>query len=1820
MRNTNHLNYWLLIAAIFLGLFPFWTHAGGGPTGFIVVYNPIDPRSVTIANYYQQVRNIPERNMVPYVMPQSGASYAFTRYTAWDMIYSLRQTLAARGLNPQLQGIALAGVLPLSAEQVTPDGYGGYIYSIESLLYLSPNYNEASFPATLQEYNPAYAPSSNFNGTPPTGTIALTASTIFSNQPTASGQATVWPVSCIGFPGRSGNSVKEILGYIDRAKAHDSANPSGGKIYWPLNNDVRSITRQSEIVQVADMWNARGIQSIVTGTANTDQSQNIWVANRTDIQGGVVGRKGFSDQGNTYLPGAWVDHLTSCGGFLDRFIIPDNQTTCSQWLRMGSDGTSGMIAEPYAIPDKFPHANIHTHLRAGASLVEAIWESIAFPAEIFCLGDPLLQAFASFPVVTVSAPTNGASVSGTITIAATATPTGGKTLETNFDLFIDGRRIAIGTAAETVSALRTAGGFSLDTRSLSDGWHDVRVVAYNADAVRTQNEKQFGMTVNNLGQSLILIGTNSVNPSGTASFTLVPSGLTDLASLALQANGRVLANLPVGAGAITISGTNAPLAGNWTLFAVGTRSNGLQVSSPPFTTTISWPALAPTNNPPLGSGMADIRVFNATTNFNWDTSPPSFVTNFPGDPTNGIYLSINNFSPFAAFTNYSSTKPGCEIKFWYYAPADDWYEFGVDGGFWWFQLTVDGQTNNTYSSHVWGVNHLASGWHKVRLRTWIGSASYNYLTILIRGGASQDFIYCDPITTCGMDTNSNPAADAPTISSITPTASPVTGTNVTFTASATIGGGSASELAGLKYYWTVLSAPSNTVFNTPYNGSPTNKVRFSTNGSNGAKVTTVTFIQSGYYNFGLKVSGPAGSSFTNFPILVKQTPSGLSVSGGLISYVLQGMAFDLFAFNKDQFGIRLKSPLTNGIQPNIIWNTTDPTGKFTLLSSNGEEVAYSSASNTIGSFTITATGTNGYSGTGTAPVKVSSNVPPTAVGGHLFTISQTGSGQPIGFTATVSAPAIASGTNNTYVLTYHWAVTSKPLGGSLTFNADGYSQATGTAVGAGIYTVKLTITDSSGASVAESQPLLVDSQGSVFSYPKITVLYSQAGANIGENVDIPQPNYAWVIQWQWQLSTNSGVSWQNIPGATNATLTYGPLMVADNGKMLRVVGSNPIGTATSAPITLYTYSNPTGCTLDLASAHYTVLQSAGAANIAATRFGSNAGAASLTWQIGNGTAMMGTDILPVGGLYTGTLNWASGDSANKSITIPIVNNGVSQNGKYFVVSISNPTGASIGTTNMSFIYIVNTLGQATFTQSAISVNESAGSLPVTISRTGGNTGTLTVTCATRDGSAVAGINYVATNSSLTWTNGENSVKQIVVSILNTNVINTNLQFTVNLSATNSGMLGLVTNLSVMVQPSPYKQWLSSNWPASIPSVPTYNSFRTALQSHNPLFHFRFSETNGNTVNGVNAAGTNVVTGILSNTASGSYTLGYAGPRPTAWSGLETNNYALRFTAGGSNGVPAQFTNGASINCGTANGLGSILGQGFTFCAWVNTGVTNRQMNLVGGARIGGTNTTFNVTLNRAFNNTNTIVPHALRIYLKPEATLSSALEYSVLLDSLPTGSLCDGRWHHLAITVPVFYYAINAAYPHFYFDGIEACSVQGSENILYDNLFSDFTDTGFRIGADGSTNPASFFSGALDEVAIFSTELTADDIADLVAAQAPILPPAFMAATNSPQADGVPNLLKYALGLDPLAAVNPGVGQPSATLSGHTLNYRFPRMAYATDITYHVDKRTNLMSGFWTEVWNSTTNPYSGSVDGFPVDTTRSTNGGDFFRLRITQP
>jgi hypothetical protein len=61
-----------------------------------------------------------------------------------------------------------------------------------------------------------------------------------------------------------------------------------------------------------------------------------------------------------------------------------------------------------------------------------------------------------------------------------------------------------------------------------------------------------------------------------------------------------------------------------------------------------------------------------------------------------------------------------------------------------------------------------------------------------------------------------------------------------------------------------------------------------------------------------------------------------------------------------------------------------------------------------------------------------------------------------------------------------------------------------------------------------------------------------------------------------------------------------------------------------------------------------------------------------------------------------------------------------------------------------------------FSVSSIQVIEDVGLANVTVLRTGGSTGTLTVDYATVDGTAIAGQDYTATSGTLTFNGGETS--------------------------------------------------------------------------------------------------------------------------------------------------------------------------------------------------------------------------------------------------------------------------------------------------------------------------------------------------------------------------------------------------------------------------------------------------------------------------------
>ncbi len=108
----------------------------------------------------------------------------------------------------------------------------------------------------------------------------------------------------------------------------------------------------------------------------------------------------------------------------------------------------------------------------------------------------------------------------------------------------------------------------------------------------------------------------------------------------------------------------------------------------------------------------------------------------------------------------------------------------------------------------------------------------------------------------------------------------------------------------------------------------------------------------------------------------------------------------------------------------------------------------------------------------------------------------------------------------------------------------------------------------------------------------------------------------------------------------------------------------------------------------------------------------------------------------------------------------------------------------------------------------------------------------------------------------------------------------------------------------------------------------------------------------------------------------------------------------------------------------------------------------------------------------------------------------------------------------------------------------------------------------------------------------------------------------------NPSGDGVPNLLKYALGLDPTSPVAAPTPYPETASDGETyLTFNFSRVSVATDLTYEVQVTGNL-AGPWTTIATSSGgNPFTGS--GLVQDISYidfSSGGGGYFPIYPPPP
>ena len=223
--------------------------------------------------------------------------------------------------------------------------------------------------------------------------------------------------------------------------------------------------------------------------------------------------------------------------------------------------------------------------------------------------------------------------------------------------------------------------------------------------------------------------------------------------------------------------------------------------------------------------------------------------------------------------------------------------------------------------------------------------------------------------------------------------------------------------------------------------------------------------------------------------------------------------------------------------------------------------------------------------------------------------------------------------------------------------------------------------------------------------------------------------------------------------------------------------------------------------LGLALERKTIGESDGSITLRVSRSGSASGAVSVDFATYPITAKAGSDFTSA----YGTLTWRDGQTAEKTITVLLVDDSVNEGDEWFGVSLSNPTdGAILGTYGSATVTIADDdaappppppgLG---FTLANASVGEADGSVVLNVSRSGSADAAVSVSYATSSGSAAAGSDFASANDTLSWAAGDTANKTIIVNLTNDGLEEDDETFTVTLSNPSTGVL-LGSNVSVTV--------------------------------------------------------------------------------------------------------------------------------------------------------------------------------------------------------------------------------------------------------------------------------------------------------------------------------------------------------------------------------------------------------------------------------------
>ena len=212
------------------------------------------------------------------------------------------------------------------------------------------------------------------------------------------------------------------------------------------------------------------------------------------------------------------------------------------------------------------------------------------------------------------------------------------------------------------------------------------------------------------------------------------------------------------------------------------------------------------------------------------------------------------------------------------------------------------------------------------------------------------------------------------------------------------------------------------------------------------------------------------------------------------------------------------------------------------------------------------------------------------------------------------------------------------------------------------------------------------------------------------------------------------------------------------------------GGATSGPQPLATLRIlDEQCQIQFSAPAYSISEGdpSGHATIAVSRTGSTNSAVTVVFATTtNGSATAGVDYIPTNGV----VRFDPGQTS-KYFTVGLLGSTNQLDNLTVGLTLSNgapPQFASVGSPSDAMLIILTTnfsIGRISFSATNYSCGEGDGYGYVTVVRTNGTAGIVSVRYTTADGTAKAGVDYIATNNILSFAEGE-TVKTIAIPVLN----------------------------------------------------------------------------------------------------------------------------------------------------------------------------------------------------------------------------------------------------------------------------------------------------------------------------------------------------------------------------------------------------------------------------------------------------------------------